>query len=231
MRYLPAPALLLVLGSAAAAQDAPFHANLRDNLDQSNQVYGDVWGYGNYGFIGRWGDNEWDIIDVSNPDNVSVVSNPNVAFPNDDCSAQDLKVGPSAVNPSTTLAFVAFEYSSPDALGIYDVTNPGSPTLLTTVRPDPTLFESSHNVSYRDDGWLVIANSFSADASIIDLRSYDPSNPPASITSSTYLLSNVGSSFVHDITITDDYLFLAQWGSLIVYDVSQLGDRRAGLSG
>ena len=35
--------------------------------------------------------------------------------------------------------------------------NPGSPNLLTRVQPDPFLYTTSHNTTYRDDGWLVVS--------------------------------------------------------------------------
>ena len=224
MRQLLLPVCpLLLLAAPAAAQDPPFHASLRDNFEQPGRSYSDVWGYGNQAYIGRFGDNEFDILDVSNPDNIFLTRNVSIPSPNNGCSAQDIKVGPSAFNPSTTLGFVSFESSGPDAVGIYDFTTPSSPTLLTTLQPDFSLYQTSHNTSYRDDGWLVVANSFSSSVAIIDLRNYNPASAPSSINSATYLISNIGSGFVHDITITDDYLFMAEWDSLQVWDASNLG--------
>jgi hypothetical protein len=221
-----APYLLSALALAAPstlAQDAPFNASLRDSYEVPADTYSDVWGDGTTAYIGRFGLNIVDVVDVSDPDNLSLLTQIVVPSPNDLCSAQDIKVGQSVVSPSTTLAFISFDASGPDGVGIYDVTTPASPTLLTTVFPSPGNYDTSHNTSYRSDGWLVTCNSYTADLAIIDLRTYDPSSPPASITSWAYRLTSLGTGFVHDITITDDYLFISQWDSLIVYDVSNLG--------
>ena len=225
MRQLTIPVRSLgvfLLASLSFAQDAPFHARMRDAYEKPGDTYSDIWGHGNYGYIGRFGTNEIDIIDISNPDALSLTRNVVIPAPNNGCSAQDIKVGLSAADPATTLAFVSFESSGPDAVGIYDVTNPSSPSLLTRVQPDPFLYTTSHNTTYRDDGWLVIVNSWSSDAAIIDLTTYNPALPPSTITSATYTISNLGTGFVHDATITENYLFLAEWDSLQVWDASDL---------
>ena len=214
---------VFLLASVASAQDPPIHASLRDRFEQAGRSYSDVWAHGGHAYLGRFGNNEIDIVDLSNPDALALTKNVVVPSPNNGSSAQDVKVGRAALDPSKVLAFVAFEYSGPDALGIYDVTNPASPTLLTRVQPHASLYTSSHNLSYREDGWLAVANSATSDVAIVDLRTYDPSNPPATITSSDYLLTNLGSGFVHDLTLTDEYLYLAEWDSLQVWDVSDLG--------
>jgi len=218
-RLLSLSALLLAAGSLSA-QDAPFHANLRDTYDVAGDTYSDVWGRGNNAFMGRFGQNEIDIINVTNPDNVSLRATIVVPSPNNGCSAQDVKVGVSPFDPSKRLAIIAFEASGPDAFGIYDVSVAASPVLLTRVQPG--FYATSHNTSYREDGWVATCNSATSDLAIIDLRSYDPNNAPATITSATYQLNSLGSAFVHDVTLTTDYLFVSQWSSLLVYDASNL---------
>ncbi|HED66889.1 MAG TPA: hypothetical protein ENJ09_15205 [Planctomycetes bacterium] len=210
----------LLFAGAASAQDAPFHASFRDRFDVGGSTYSDVWGSGTTAYIGRFGLNKVDLVDVSNPDSISLRTTITVPSPNNGASAQDVKVGQSAFDPSKTLAFIAYDASGPDTFGIYDVTNPNSPSLLTTV--SVASMSTSHNTSYRADGWIATCNSFESRIALVDLSSYDPSSPPATITSADYVLSGLGSGFVHDIQLTDNYLFVSEWDSLQVWDVSNL---------
>ena len=220
-----AASLLAVLLAAAApvpAQDAPFHATLRDSLQVPGASTADVWGQNGVAILGRWGQPAFDVVDVSDPDNVVLLTTTDVPAPDETTSAQDVKMGRSAIG-ETPLAFVSFDYNGPDGIGIYDMSVPANPVLLTRIRASRGNDRFNHNSTYRNDGWLVTCDSWTPSLSIYDLRAFDPADAPDRITSWTYRLEGLGSGFVHDVTITDDYLLVSQWDSLIVYDVSQLG--------
>lgn len=210
------------VSSTAQAQDAAFHASQRDRLDITGAVFADCWGLDDRAYSARFGQASFDIVDMSNPDNLSLMTTLNVASPNNSASVQDIKAVRSVVRPARTLVFVSLESGSPDGVQIYDATNGNSPTLLTNIDVSPGSYSTTHNLSARSDGWLAICNSFTSTLALIDLTSYDPLAAPASISSWDYQLTGLGSGFVHDITFKDDYLFVSQWNSLLVYDVSNL---------
>ncbi len=214
-------ASVLALDVPAHAQDPSFHVQFLDDYEIPGDTYSDVWFDGTAAYIGRFGLNVVDVINVSTPTSIFWTTQITVPSPNNACSAQDIKAGLSVVDPSVVLGFVAFDAAGPDMFGIYDFTTPSSPTLLTTV--STIGFLTSHNTSYRDDGWIASADSLNDKLALFDLSAYDPASPPAAITSSDYEIVGLGTGFVHDITLTDDFLFVAEWDALLVYDVRNLG--------
>ena len=222
-RSLSTLSVLLTLVGAAnvtSAQDPAFHAKLLDNFEVGGDTYADVWANGTTAYIGRFGTDIVDVLDISTPTSISDLGDITVVAPNIGASAQDIKMGPAAVDPGVTLAFVSYDGIGPDMFGIYDLTTPASPVLLMTVS-DPG-FSTSHGTSYRNDGWIACANSIDDKVALFDLSSYDPSSPPATITAADYTITGLGTGFVHDITLTDDFLFVGEWDALIVYDVRDL---------
>jgi hypothetical protein len=205
-------AALVLSGSAASAQ---LHSSLRDTFFQPGSVYGDIWAEGSLVFLGHWQQNRIDILDVSDPDDVVHVSTYTVPVPDNQASAEDIQ-------SADGLLFTVLEYADPNGAQIIDVRNPFTPQKLTNVDPEPGEFEQCHTL-FHDAGWLYLANSSDNSIAIVDLRSYDPDNPPASITSWAYRLDNVGNVFVHDMTVQNGRLFAAAWDSLVVFDVSNLG--------
>ena len=76
------------------------------------------------------------------------------------------------------------------------MTNDECLPFLATVRISG--FTNIHNVFY-DSGFLYLADSATSRVGIVDLTAFDPDNPPTlPITSAKWILTNVGSSFVHD---------------------------------
>jgi len=219
-----APFLFLVaVSTVSAAQDPAFHARLRDNLDVPGSVYSDVWGDGTVGYIGRFFQSQFDIINAADPDNLSLYSTFSVPAPNNTASTQDHQVGTVPLNRSKKLLFVALDSNGNDGVAIFDVTTPTAPVQLTRIDANPGTYEDIHDVSYRSDGWLAICDSRDPTLAIIDLRSYNPNSPPATITSWTYEITNLGTGFVHDMTLTDDRLYISAWDNFYVYDASNLG--------
>jgi len=196
---------LLLLSVAVPAQEDPFNAAEVGTWDLGSP-YADVWGDGDFAYVARFGQNRIDIVDISNPAAPFRVAEYNT---NISGSAQDVKVHDG-------LMFVGIESASPGAQ-IVDVRNPTNPVQLTNL----TVRAAVHNLFY-DDGWLYLVDSQQNQIDIVDLRDYDPDNPPGTITDETYRLNNVGNVFVHDITVADGRLYAAAWGSLEIFDVSNL---------
>jgi len=220
------PWILLCLSTTA--QDPPFHASLRDkinvppNLDLADIRYSDIWAEGDVALIGQFGNNRVDLLDISDPDNIAVAGT-YFSTLNESASDQDVKSGRVPLAPGTPLMFISLESGGSDGVEIVDISDPSSPQLLTRIDAEPGPYEFIHNTSYRDDGWLVLCDSSNPSLAIIDLRSYDPSSPPATITSWTYELTGL-SFFVHDVTITNERLYVSGWDDMLVYDVSDLGN-------
>jgi len=207
--------VLVALSLAGASASAQLHAELRDTFSQAGSVYGDVWGDGTHVYLGHFFQNRIDILNFANPDNVTLSGTFTVTAPDDLASAQDVKVGDG-------LLFIALESADPNGTLIVDVRNPASPQLRTRIDSEPGNFEQIHNLFY-DEGWLYQVNSSDNTIAILDLRTYDPDAAPAAITGWTYRIDNVGSIFVHDITVQNGRLFAAAWDGLYVFDVSNLG--------
>jgi len=211
--------LALALSTAAlalSAQQAPFNITEVGNFVQSGQSYADVWAEGDYAYVAHFGQRVVDIVDISDPANpvLAATYDTNVTS----ASAQDVKV-------HNGLMFVGLEQVSPGC-HIVDVRDPTNPVKLT----DVTVLSGVHNVFY-DQGWLYLVDSSQTVIDIIDLRTYDPDSPPATISSSTWRLTNVGNQIVHDITVQDGRLYASAWDSLRVYDVTNIATQIPSLLG
>lgn len=199
--------IFLLAARPALAQEPPLNAVELSNFDQAGQSYADVWGDGDYAYVAHYGQSRVDIVDISDPTDPQLAATYNTGGG----SAQDVKAGDG-------LMFVGLE-SSAVGVHIVDVRDPTHPVKLTNV----TVRSSVHNVFYHQ-GWLYIVDSSAAVVDIVDLRSYDPDNPPATISSPTWRLTGVG-LFVHDITVQGNYLFASAWNSIRVYDISNLASQ------
>ena len=205
--------VLVVCGAAQAGAGTP--VTLIGEWDGFGGSYGDVWGDGNFAYMGHFNHDAVNIIDISDPGNLIAIEYP-LSPPNTGASAQDVKVADG-------LMFIGFEGGS-QSVEIVDVRDPMNPQHLVAI--DIPGYRSIHNVFY-DNGWLYIADSNTPRVGIIDLRTLDPDNPPASpITSAAWIIENVGISFVHDITIADGRLYASAWDSgLWIYDVTNVATR------
>ncbi len=202
-------ALALGMAGAAQAQEPPFNASEVSNFDQAGQNYADVWGDGNFAYIAHFGARVVDIIDITDPQNPTLAAtyDTNVAV----ASAQDVKV-------ASGLMFVGLEGASPGCQ-IVDVRDPYAPVKLT----DVTVLSAVHNVFY-DAGWLYLVDSSQNQVDIVDLTTYDPDNPPATISTGHWRMTGVGNQFVHDVTVQNGRLYAAAWDTIRIYDVSDVAN-------
>lgn len=216
-RVLPLACVLLTSSDLVHAQDPPLRASLVGQFAEAGSLYADVWADGQFAYLGHSRQEQVDIVNLSDPANPTLAATIILPSPNDTASPQDVKVGDG-------LLFVALEYGGADGVAIYDVRDPYAPELLTLVDPEPGSFSGVQNLFY-DSGWLYICTSDTAEVAIVDLRTYNPDAAPAAITAWDYRLQNVASTFVHDITVVDEYLYCSGWDSVWVYDVSDLGNQ------
>lgn len=172
--------------------------------------YADVWGDGTVAYVSQFGDNKVHFIDIADPTSPFEITEWAVGAPNGGSSAQDVKV-------ANGLLFISLERVG--GVEIVDVRVPANPSHLTFITTPG--IGTIHNTFYHN-GFLYLADSTSPVLAVVDLSTYDPDNPPATITSNKWLIS-VGSSFVHDMTVVNDRLYVCGWNSgLFVYDISDV---------
>ncbi|MFK7886817.1 MAG: thrombospondin type 3 repeat-containing protein [Gammaproteobacteria bacterium] len=205
----------LITPAVVQAQEPSFNIELVGTFDQA-QNYADVWGEGDFAYLARFGVNEINIVDISDPTSPTLAATYDTGVGG--ASAQDVKVHDG-------LMYVGLENVNPGAQ-IVDVRDPFNPVKLT----DITVRTAVHNV-FLEDGWLYLVDSSQNQIDIVDLRTYDPDNAPPVISAFTYRLTGVGNQFVHDITVQDDRLYASAWDSIRVYDVSNLANQAPVLMG
>jgi len=220
-------ASLLGCGTALAL-DPPLHAITVGQWDGYFGSYCDIWSDGQYAYLPNWTLSDGQparvhIVDISDPNNPFLADTFFLPLPNTNASPQDVKV-------ANGLLFIGLEADPNDSVAIVDVRDPLNAVQLATVRISGFTF--IHNVFY-DNGYLYMADSSTPRVGIIDLTGFDPDNPPATpITTAKWILSNVGSSFVHDITVKSGRMYAAGWNSgLLIYDVSDVANTMPNLIG
>ena len=211
---------VVALGSSPVrAGDPPFNAEVVGQWDGSNETYADVWGEGDYAYVGQFGGSSVLIIDVGDPTTPVLAAEYSIPPPNQSASAQDLKVG-------NGLLLIALEGNGgPGDVEIVDVRDPTNPTFVVTVNIDE--LGNPHNIFY-DRGFLYMIDDDRI--GIVDLRDLDPDDPPAEpITELLWLMEDVGTSFVHDVVVRarpsgETWLYASAWNSLEVYDATNVAD-------
>lgn len=203
-------------------------------------AYSDVCAEGNYAYVPNFALADGNtarihILDISNPANPVLDNTFFVPAPNEFASPQDVKLGDG-------LLFVVLEGADgvgsfgDDSVVIVDVRDPTAPVQVATVRlPGPPPFENYTNFhnGFYEDGFLYLANSATPIVVIVDLTALDPDNPPAApIGDIKWVLINVGTSKVHDITVRNGRLYAAAWdGGLWIYDVTDVANTEPTLLG
>ncbi|MCH7702486.1 MAG: VCBS repeat-containing protein, partial [Planctomycetes bacterium] len=213
-------ALLIVvpcfLVETSPAQEAPLNAYLTGHWNAPAEV-ADIWGDGDYAYVGYFDDARVSILDISEPSAPTLVATYYVPPPNDGSRAFDIKVADG-------LMFIALEYVGVHGAQIVDVRDPTNPQFLANI----AVFNAVHNLFY-DNGYLYLAPGnflFSPTLKIIDLTNFDPDNPPPSPITTVKWSINVGFDLVHDITVLNGRAYVAAFDSGIrVYDVSNIANQ------
>ncbi len=207
--------VVCLFSAASFGQSPPVNAELVGQWDGSAGAYADVWADGDYAYIGGWGESFVHIV------NISDAANPGPAVqyalpPGAQGSAQDVKVG-------NDLLFIGLEGGASVGVHIVDVRDPANPVGLVDI--DIEGFNAIHNTFY-DSGHLYIVDSSSTRIGVVDLTTFDPDNPPVGpITELTWLVTDVGVSKVHDITIQNGRMYASAWDSgLWIYDVTDVAN-------
>ncbi len=200
--------LLLSASSASAGitlvrQLDPFAGNNR---------YADVWGDGDFAYVGSFNGSGAAIFDVSDPANAFLAGFYN---PGSGGQFKDVKV-------HNGIGYFASDNDG--GVHIVDVSDPTNPTLLSQILPDDGGYDHVHNVSVHN-GFLYEADSRTNVVKVFDVS--DPSNP--------FFVRDIvttDSRFIHDVTAVNGRLFTSGFGgSTDIYDISNVGTEAPALLG
>lgn len=170
-----------------------------DPFDGDNR-YADVWGEGNYAYLGSYNGNGLMIIDISNPALPKLAGN---YVPAEGGRFQDVMV----IN-----GIGYFSSESRGGVHIVDVRNPANPVLLSQVTQDKNGFVNVHEL-FVADGVLYEADSRTTVIKVFDVR--DPRNPVF-----VRDIQTTDTRFIHAIVCVNGRLFTSGWsGKTDIYDV------------
>jgi len=173
-----------------------------DPFDGDNR-YADIWGEGNFAYIGSFNGNGVMIFDISAPTAPRLVGHYN---PAEGGRFQDVMV----IN-----GIGYFSSESRGGVHIVDVRNPANPVLLSQVTPDKNGFVNVHEL-FVADGILYEADSRTTVVKVFDVR--DPRNPVF-----VRDIQTTDTRFIHAIVCVNDRLFTSGWsGKTDIYDVSNV---------
>lgn len=170
-----------------------------DPFDGENR-YADVWGEGNYAYLGSFSGTGIMIVDISNPAAPRLAGHYN---PSEGGRFQDVMV----IN-----GIGYFSSESRGGVHIVDVRTPASPVLLSQVTPDKNGFPNVHEL-FVADGILYEADSRTTVIKVFDVR--DPRNPVF-----VRDIQTTDTRFIHAIVVVNGRLFTSGWsGKTDIYDV------------
>ncbi len=168
-------------------------------FDGSNR-YADVWGEGNYAYLGSFNGSGVMIIDISNPSAPKLAGYYN---PTDGGRFQDVIV----VN-----GIGYFSSENRGGVHIVDVRNPANPVLLSQINTDKNGFVNVHEQSFAD-GILYEADSRTTVIKVFDVR--DPRNPIF-----VRNIQTTDTTFIHAIVAVNGRLYTSGWGGKTdIYDI------------
>lgn len=177
-----------------------------------NNRYADVWGEGDYAYLGSFAGSGVAIFDVSDPESAFLAAQYN---PETGGQFKDLKV---------VDGIGYFASDNDGGLHIVDLADPTNPTLITTVTAGDGGYDHIHNVSIAG-GFL-----YQADSRTNVVKVFDVSTPAAP--SFVRDITTSDPRFIHDITAIGDRLYTAGWGGKTdIYDVSDVGTQAPVLLG
>ncbi len=207
--------LALMLGwTLSLPVGATLQFNLVGQLDPfaGNNRYGDIWGAGDYAYIGSSGGSGVGIIDISNPGAPFLASHYNPASGG---QFKDIKI-------ENGIGY--FGSDNGGGVHIVNLSTPAAPSLVASVTSTESGYNNVHNL-FVDSGFLYEAASGTNVVKVFDVRT--PSTP--------LFVRNIittDPNFIHDITVVNDRLFTSGFGGTTdIYDISDIANGTADLLG
>ncbi len=184
-------ALQIIDISAPASPTAT--GNIADSGTRALFGARDVEVSGNYAYVAGYDDNGVEIIDISSP-----ASPTHVAALFDTTDSDSLLTQPTDIEVYGDYLIVASE--GEDGITVIDVSVPATPTIVSSVSSigDPEDIELKGNLAYIAAGGNIIVVDLSNIFNPVLTESFDPS---AEV---TQLFNSIN---VHDVVLTDDYIF------------------------
>jgi choice-of-anchor B domain-containing protein len=204
-------ALLCVLAGAGAARAQISLVGALDPLPGTD-VYGDVWGEGDYAYLGTNLGTGVRIIDISDPAAPALVA------------TYDAGVGVHFKDVKVHGGIGYFAGEAGGGLHIVDLGDPAAPALLSHLTAADGGHASVHNV--------FVANGFAyeADSRTPTIVVFDVGDPAAPVYVRDIVTPDTG--FIHDVTVIGDRLYASGWGGFTyIYDVSDVGSAPPALLG
>lgn len=172
---------------------------LLGSWDGSTKTYGDVWGEGNFAYLGHYFDGSVEIIDITDP------TKPVLAFHWVLPKGRQLKDG--KVQNSTGY----FASDTDGGVWIVDLKDPYRPVNIGQIAVPPGV----HNL-FVSGSYLYLASYRDSQTWIYDVR--NPSSPALAA-----IVPQQGSGLVHDVVVIGNRMFtFTNDGTCDIFDVSQL---------
>lgn len=194
--------ILLTVPFLCSSASAQVNLKLLGQLDpfEGKNRYADVWGEGNYAYLGSYSGTGVMIIEISNPSSPRMVGYYNP---------------PSGGRFQDVIVINGIGYFSSESQGgvhIVDVRDPANPTLLSQITPDRNGYTLVHEM-FVAEGLLYEADSRTPRVKVFDVR-----NPREPVFVRDIVTTD--SRFIHAIVVINGRLYTSGWsGKTDIYDV------------
>ena len=207
MRAVAISCFLSLLFSAVGA-NAQLHLVGQFDPLTGNNRYGDVWGAGNYAYVGSFSGSGVAIFDISDPANATLVTQYGTGSGG---RFKDVKV-------QNNVGYFASDNGG--GVHLVDLTDPANPVMLSQIDSSISGYDSIHNVTI--SGNFL----FEADSHTEVVKVFDVSNPLAP----TFVrdIVTTDTRFIHDATAIGNRLYTSGWsGTTDIYDISGMSATQA----
>ncbi len=196
--------------SAVSAADLTFNVTLQGSNDPltGTSRYADVWGEGDYAYLGSFQTTGVRIFNITDPTNPTLVSTYQGGV------FKDVK---------TRNGIGYFASDDNQGMHIVDISDPVNPTLIKKVTSIQGGFNDIHNI-FLDGDYVYQADNHNAAVKVLDIS--DPANP----TFVRNIILDTPGEAVHDISVRDGRLFTSSKGASTtsggtthIYDITNVG--------
>lgn len=201
---------VFVICAGASAAELNFNVTLQGSNDPLTGTgrYSDVWGEGDYAYLGSYLTTGVRIFDISDPTNPTLVST---------------YTGGNFKDVKTRNGIGYFASDDNQGMHIVDISDPTNPTLIKQATSLHGGFNDIHNI-FLDGDYVYQADNHNAAVKVLNIS--DPANP---FFVRNIILNTPGEA-VHDITVMNGRLFTSSKGSSTttggtthIYDISNVG--------